>query len=156
MSGVFSMTFFNSKLRYGLCAAVDLAMQPPARACQSREIAARQNIPGPYLDQILAALKGAGIVRSIRGAGGGYTLARPAEKITVADVVRALLRTDRLFAASEEEKTLVNAPSIAWVVHEFEEQVEEAVTKLLTSTTLADLVARKQSLDDALSIMPGI
>src|SRR5579875_2409276 len=108
------MAFFNSKLRYGLCAAVDLAMQPPARACQSREIAARQNIPGPYLDQILAALKGAGIVRSIRGAGGGYTLARPPENSPVPDVVRPLLRTARLFPPAEEEKTLVNAPSIAW------------------------------------------
>ncbi|CCW34010.1 transcriptional regulator, BadM/Rrf2 family [Chthonomonas calidirosea] len=148
------MSFFNAKLRYGLCAAVDLAMQPPSRACQSREIAARQNIPGPYLDQILAALKGAGIVRSIRGAGGGYVLAKPADKITVGDVVCALLRTDRLFAGPEEP--IANAPSIAWVVHEFEEQVEEAISNILYSTTLADLVIRKQSLDDALSIMPGI
>lgn len=151
------MAFFNSKLRYGLCAAVDLAMQPPSRACQSREIAARQDIPGPYLDQILAALKGAGIVRSIRGAGGGYTLAKSPDKITVADVVRALLRTDRLFMAPDEDRSILpNAPSIAWVVHEFEMQVEEAIAKMLSSTTLADLVARKQSLDDALSIMPGI
>src|SRR5207244_7931601 len=92
------MSFFNSKLRYALCAAIDLAMQPRSEACQSREIAARQHIPGPYLDQILASLKGAGIVRSVRGAGGGYNLARPPERISVGDVVRALMRSDRLFS----------------------------------------------------------
>lgn len=150
------MAFFNSKLRYGLCAAVDLAMQPASQACQSREIAARQQIPGPYLDQILAALKGAGIVRSIRGAGGGYALAKPADKIRVSDVVRALLRTEHLFASPTNEESVAHAPSIAWVVHEFESQVENAISQILESTTLADLAARKSALDDALSIMPGI
>ena len=97
------MAFFNSKLRYALCAAVDIAMQSPTQACQSREIAARQGIPGPYLDQILASLKGAGLVRSIRGAGGGYNLARSADKITVSDVVRALLRNEKLFSNAADE-----------------------------------------------------
>src|SRR4051794_25254776 len=97
------MSFFNSKLRYALCAAVDLAMQPSTSACQSREIATRQQIPGPYLDQILASLKGAGLVRSIRGAGGGYNLARNPDRITVGDVVRALLRSERLFSGAAEE-----------------------------------------------------
>src|SRR5438045_3699323 len=82
------MSFFNSKLRYALCAAVDLAMQPSTSACQSREIAARQHIPGPYLDQILASLKGAGLVRRVRGAGGGYNLARNTSGIPVGAVVR--------------------------------------------------------------------
>jgi Rrf2 family protein len=151
------MAFFNSKLRYALCAAVDLAMQPPSEACQSREIAARQAIPGPYLDQILASLKSAGLVRSVRGAGGGYNLARSPERITVGDVVRALLRGDRLFSShSESEPADVNAPGAAWVVREFEEQIEAFLTQKLDSMTLADLVNRKQNLDDSLSIMPGI
>lgn len=150
------MGFFNSKLRYALCAAVDLAMQTPSEACQSREIATRQHIPGPYLDQILASLKGAGIVRSVRGAGGGYSLARPPDRISVGDVVRALMRGDRLFSgASEDEPPDVNAPGVAWVVRSFEEQIEAQLTRQLDSTTLADLVQRKTSLDDSLSIMPG-
>ena len=151
------MSFFNSKLRYGLCAAVDLAMQLPAAACQSREIAARQDIPGPYLDQILAALKSAGIVRSVRGAGGGYNLSRPPERIKVGDVVRALMRSDRLFSShGEAESHDVNAPGVQWVVRDFEEQVETALTRALDSTTLADLAQRKQNLDDSLSLMQGI
>jgi Rrf2 family protein len=151
------VSFFNSKLRYAICAAIDLAMQPSTEACQSREIAIRQGIPGPYLDQILAALKGAGIIRSVRGAGGGYNLARPAERITIADIVRAVLRTDRLFSSfSEEEPPDLNAPGVTWIVRDFEEQIESLIGSRLSSTTVADLVRRKMELDDSLSYMPGI
>ncbi len=151
------MGFFNSKLRYALCAAVDLAMQPPFEACQSREIAHRQSIPGPYLDQILAALKGAGIVRSVRGAGGGYSLARTPDRINVGDVVRALMRGDRLFSSSsEDDPTDFNAPGVGWIVRDFEEKVESSLTAQLDSTTLADLVQQKISLDDSLSYMPSM
>jgi Rrf2 family protein len=151
------VSFFNSKLRYALCAAIDLAMQPSTSACQSREIAARQSIPGPYLDQILAALKGAGLIRSVRGAGGGYNLARSADKINVADIVRAVLRTDRLFSSySEEQPPDLDTPGVTWIVRDYEEQIESAISQRLNSTTLGDLVRRKVELDDSLSIMPSI
>jgi len=151
------MGFFNSKLRYALCAAIDLAMHPANEACQSREIAARQNIPGPYLDQILASLKSAGIVRSVRGAGGGYSLARTPERVSVGDIVRALMRGDRLFSChTEEENVDIEAPGATWVVREFEEQVETMLSRHLDSTTLSDLVQRKNALDDSLSLMSGI
>jgi Rrf2 family iron-sulfur cluster assembly transcriptional regulator len=55
-----------------------------------RDIAERTGLPQPYLEQILLALKGAGLVRSKRGVGGGYVLARPAEEITLADIVSAV------------------------------------------------------------------
>jgi Rrf2 family iron-sulfur cluster assembly transcriptional regulator len=55
-----------------------------------RDIAERTGLPQPYLEQILLAVKGAGLVRSKRGVGGGYVLARPAEEITLADIVSAV------------------------------------------------------------------
>ena len=55
-----------------------------------RDIAERTGLPQPYLEQILLALKGAGIVRSKRGVGGGYVLARPADEITLAEIVSAV------------------------------------------------------------------
>lgn len=55
-----------------------------------RQIADRTGLPQPYLEQILLALKGAGLVRSKRGVGGGYVLARPAEEISLAAVIRAV------------------------------------------------------------------
>lgn len=151
------MGFFNSKLRYALCAAIDLAMHPASESCQSREIATRQDIPGPYLDQILAALKSAGIVRSTRGAGGGYSLARTPDRVSVGDIVRALMRGDRLFSCHNEgESPDLDAPGVTWVVREFEEHVETLLSQKLDSTTLADLVHRKNTLDDTMSLMSGI
>ncbi|MYB09467.1 MAG: Rrf2 family transcriptional regulator [Acidimicrobiia bacterium] len=55
-----------------------------------RDIAERTGLPQPYLEQILQALKGAGLVRSKRGAGGGYTLARPAAEIKLSEIVSAV------------------------------------------------------------------
>ena len=55
-----------------------------------REIADRTGLPQPYLEQILLALKGAGLVKSKRGVGGGYTLARGPSEIVLADIVRAV------------------------------------------------------------------
>ena len=55
-----------------------------------RDIAERTGLPQPYLEQILLALKGAGLVRSKRGVGGGYVLARPASEITLGEIVSAV------------------------------------------------------------------
>ena len=55
-----------------------------------RDIAERTGLPQPYLEQILLALKGAGLVRSKRGVGGGYVLARPAEDISLGQIVAAV------------------------------------------------------------------
>ena len=55
-----------------------------------RDIADRTGLPQPYLEQILLALKGAGLVRSKRGVGGGYILARPPGQITLAEIIRAV------------------------------------------------------------------
>ena len=55
-----------------------------------RDLAERTGLPQPYLEQILLALKGAGLVRSKRGVGGGYVLARPADEITIGQIVSAV------------------------------------------------------------------
>ena len=148
------MPLFSAKLDYALRAVVDLAMQPPNEACQSREIACRQDIRGPYLDQILAVLKREGIVRSIRGAGGGYTLARPPARIKVSEVVRAIVG-DRLLLGDSRVSDPGGAGA-TYIVREFEEEVERGLALHLERVTLADLVSRKQNLDESLSIMPSI
>jgi Rrf2 family protein len=148
------MPLFSAKLDYALRAVVDLAMQPPNKACQSREIACRQDIRGPYLDQILAVLKREGIVRSIRGAGGGYTLARTPGRIKVAEVVRAIVGDQLLIGGSG--MTDPAGAGATYIVRQFEEEVERALALQLDRITLADLVSRKQNLDESLSIMPSI
>jgi Rrf2 family iron-sulfur cluster assembly transcriptional regulator len=76
---------------YAARALVSLALHAEDSGPTSvRDIAERTGLPQPYLEQILLALKGAGLVRSKRGVGGGYVLARAAEDITLADIVSAV------------------------------------------------------------------
>ena len=147
------MPLFNAKLDYALRAVVDLALQPSGVVCQSRDIAGRQGIRGPYLDQILAILNREGIVRSVRGAGGGYMLAQPAQRIRVGDVVRAMIG-DRLLLGGDRPDSATSGAS--HVVRLYEEETEKAVCGLLDSVTVADLAARKERLDDSMSYMSGI
>ena len=76
---------------YASRALLSLALQGPGHGPTTvRDIAERTGLPQPYLEQILLALKGAGIVRSKRGVGGGYILARSPEDITLASIIRAV------------------------------------------------------------------
>ena len=75
---------------YACRALLSLAMHGDGNPTSVRDIADRTGLPQPYLEQILLALKGAGLVRSKRGVGGGYVLARPAPEITLAQIVSAV------------------------------------------------------------------
>jgi len=80
----------STKGRYGLRALIDLALYSEKEAVSISSIAARQNISDSYLEQLVGKLKKAGLVKSLRGAGGGYMLAKTANEISVGDVLRAL------------------------------------------------------------------
>ena len=80
----------STKGRYGLRAAVALAMYAKDEPVSISTIAAREELSESYLEQLFAKLKKAGLVHSIRGTNGGYQLSRPAEDISVGDVLRAL------------------------------------------------------------------
>jgi Rrf2 family protein len=149
------MPLFSARLDYALRAVIDLALHDTRQSCQSREIAARQDIRGPYLDQILSALKREGIVRSIRGAGGGYRLARHPSKITVGDVVRAVVGESLLIGPASPEPRPEDT-SAAFVVRRFALRLDSELAQNLDGVTLGEMVAQKQRLDDSLSIMPGI
>jgi Rrf2 family iron-sulfur cluster assembly transcriptional regulator len=75
---------------YASRALLSLALREDATPTSVRDIAERTGLPQPYLEQILLALKGAGIVRSKRGVGGGYVLARVPEQITLGQIVSAV------------------------------------------------------------------
>ena len=75
---------------YAARALLSLALHESERPTSVKEIAERTCLPQPYLEQILLAVKGAGLVRSKRGVGGGYVLARPPEEITLAEIVAAV------------------------------------------------------------------
>ena len=75
---------------YASRALLSLALHGAETPTSVRDIAVRTGLPQPYLEQILLALKGAGLVRSKRGVGGGYVLARPPEEISLAQIVSAV------------------------------------------------------------------
>lgn len=80
----------STRGRYGLRALVDLAAHAGQGPVALREIAGRQDISESYLEQVFAALRKAGLVIALRGPQGGYELGKPAEEITVGEVLHAL------------------------------------------------------------------
>lgn len=80
----------STKGRYGLRALIDLALYSDEEAVSIQSISNRQNISDSYLEQLMRKLKNNGLLVSERGAQGGYRLAKPAEEISVGDVLRAL------------------------------------------------------------------
>jgi Rrf2 family protein len=80
----------SAKAEYAVRAAVELAAAPDEKPIKAERIATAQQIPLNFLENILGELRHAGVVRSHRGAEGGFRLAKPPEEITVADVIRAV------------------------------------------------------------------
>ena len=146
------MALFTSKVDYALRALLDLAAQPVGRPSQSREIAGRQDIPESYLNQLLVVLRRAGLVRSVRGAAGGYVLGREPRLITTADVILALHGQNFLGDLPEEGPTL----PAAWVIRNLHTHLNGTVRQELARITLADLVVEAQKLDEAQSLMLGL
>lgn len=79
----------TTQAEYGLICALHLARRVDEGPVTGREIAASERLPSDYVEQIMLKLRRAEIVRSTRGAHGGYQLARPADRITVHDVIAA-------------------------------------------------------------------
>ena len=84
------MLKLSTKGRYGLRAFIDLAVSAEGQPVSIISIAQRQGISVSYLEKLMAKLKKAGLVESVRGVNGGYTIARPVDEISVGDVLRAL------------------------------------------------------------------
>jgi Rrf2 family protein len=80
----------SAKTDYALRAAVELAAAPEGTPVKGEKLATTQSIPLRFLENILLQLRHAGIIESRRGADGGYRLARPADEISLADVIRAI------------------------------------------------------------------
>jgi Rrf2 family protein len=128
---------------YASRALLSLALHSDTQTPTSvRDIAERTGLPQPYLEQILLALKGAGLVRSKRGVGGGYVLARRPEEITLAQIVSAV---DGPIAAGDFGQPHENGACehegqcvllVVW------SEVGEHMREHLGSFTLADMVRR--------------
>ena len=136
---------FTAKEDYGMRAVLDLAVHSGGGPVQTREIATRQRIPEQFLEQLLASLRRAEVVRSTRGAGGGYALAAPADRITVGQVLRALsgpLVPTELVTGEGEDRAIAEIPETI-VVRHFWSTVRAALRNVCDETTVQDLLERR-------------
>ena len=126
----------SSKSEYALLALLELGSHYASNEpLQIRQIAAQQHIPDRYLEQLLATLRRAGLVRSQRGAKGGYLLARPPWQITLYDAVSCIEGFDQ----GKEPMTAPSTPACL-VVAETWQAVRQAAELVLQKHTLQDLL----------------
>jgi Rrf2 family iron-sulfur cluster assembly transcriptional regulator len=121
---------------YAARALLSLALHGSDRPTSVKEIAERTHLPQPYLEQILLSVKGAGLVRSKRGVGGGYVLARRPEEITLADIVAAVEGPQLPLAEHPDHCEGHCVLQEVWV------GVDDQTRTVLEQVTLAQLVER--------------
>jgi len=125
---------------YGLRAMLELALHYGGKPVLMRAIAENQSISRKYLHALLTSLKSAGFVRSVRGSGGGYLLAKPPSKIQVHDVLQVLEGSLSITDCVEDPQSCPRSDRC--VTHELWQELSDAVQKLLANVTLQDLVSR--------------
>jgi Rrf2 family cysteine metabolism transcriptional repressor len=143
---------FSTKAEYGVRLMVELGRRVPADSADGAtpvalsSVAEAETLPLSYLEHLVAKLREAGLVTSVRGAHGGYRLARPATQIEMLDVVQALegpiapmecfndTREGRVLCSHETDGDRACATKLLWT------RVHGGITKALAGTTLADLV----------------
>jgi Rrf2 family cysteine metabolism transcriptional repressor len=120
----------STKGRYGLTIMIELAKKYGDRPISLKSIARTHDLSEHYLEQLVSPLRNAGLVKSIRGAYGGYVLADHPAKITAGDVIRVLEGPISPVEGLEEEEP---AKRELWI------RIRDAVQEVLDSTTLEDL-----------------
>ena len=143
----------TTQAEYGLICALHLARRIDDGPVTGREIAALERLPGDYVEQIMLKLRRAGIVRSTRGAHGGYALARQPDEISVHDVISAAEHsTFEVHCTSHpvEEARCSSSHdcSIRPVWHALQRRVDE----LLAGITMADLMKDETQVQELVSI----
>ncbi len=129
----------TSKARYAVAALVDLACQPGHQPTTLAAIAKRQDISVSYLEQLFARLRANGLIKSVRGPGGGYVLARPSHEITIADIYGAVFESPAPAAPQQpaEGMSLRVQMECLWLA------MEREVAKFLKSVTVQDVLSGK-------------
>ncbi|MGI6037160.1 MAG: RrF2 family transcriptional regulator [Limnochordia bacterium] len=131
----------STRGEYGVRAMFHLAMHYGQGPISLKVIAEQQEISEHYLEQLMASLRKAGLVTSVRGAQGGYELADPPEKVPVGDIIRVLegpIAPVDCVAENNPDCDCNHFPDCATRV--LWERLRDSMTEILDSTTLADLV----------------
>lgn len=133
------MSVISTRSRYGLRLLIDLAQKPIGETVDLHSIAVRQAIPEKYLSKLASVLLGAGLIHSVRGAKGGYSLARKPEDIDLFTVVEVLEGRLSLLECTQDPGACPRSPNCG--ARSLWGGLEEAVRSYLGSKTLASVAA---------------
>ncbi|NLC77024.1 MAG: Rrf2 family transcriptional regulator [Clostridia bacterium] len=137
----------STRGEYGLRAMFDLALRQGEGPVPLKDVAERQEISGHYLEQLIAGLRKAGLVKSVRGAQGGYMLARPPNEITVGDIVRVLEGPiGPTECVSQEDQTACER-SETCIARRVWQRVRDSIVEVMDSITLADMCAEAKKIE---------
>ncbi len=137
----------TTKGRYGLRALIDLAQYSEIEPVSISSIANRQGISERYLEQLMTMLKKAGLIKSIRGAGGGYVLAKELTEISVGDVLRALegnLEPVECTAFSQDDTCAAAGGCVTKYVWQ---RINESINRTVDEISLEQLVKESKSVN---------
>ena len=129
----------STKGRYAVMAMTDLALHGRERAVSLAEIAARQEISLSYLEQLFALLRRDGLVRSVRGPGGGYRLASAADATPIAAIVRAVDEPIRATRCAQPTKGCMKGGEKC-LTHDLWESLSREIEVYLARITLDDVL----------------
>ena len=133
----------STKGRYAVMAVVDLAAHSVGKPVALAEIAERQEISLSYLEQLFAKLRKGGLVRSVRGPGGGYMLAFPTECTRISDIILAVDEPIRTTRCSPSSPSGCHANRSRCLTHDLWEELGNRIHHYLSSVTIADVCARR-------------
>ena len=134
----------STKGRYAVMAMADLARNGADRAVSLAEIATRQEISLSYLEQLFARLRKSGLVKSVRGPGGGYRLAREACETAVAEIVLAVdepIRATRCVGAGSPRGCMIKGERC--ITHHLWEDLGQEIHRYLASVSLEDVIQNR-------------
>ncbi|MEC4804001.1 MAG: RrF2 family transcriptional regulator [Jaaginema sp. PMC 1079.18] len=131
---------------YSVKALLDLSLQPDYGPTSVTEIATRQNLPAPYLEKLLIAMRQAGLVNSVRGARGGYQLAESPESISLGQILAAVGETIEPLPSHTPDASQAED----WVTFSLWQRLHEKLKESLYTITLADLYYDARSWQAAL------
>ncbi|MCW6035461.1 Rrf2 family transcriptional regulator [Spirulina subsalsa FACHB-351] len=146
--GIKTIVELSCRTEYALLALLELTRHyPQGEPLQIKQIAAQQNIPDRYLEQLLAILRRGGFVQSQRGAKGGYLLAQDPWKITLLDIINCLEGDSRMKPEGLPQTVE------AMVVEEVWREMYDQMQRLLQSYTLQDLLEKRDARQEKVDIM---
>lgn len=133
----------GTKARYAVMAMVELAGRPLGVPVTLADLSESQEITLPYLEQIFARLKHAGLVQSVRGPGGGYVLSRAAAEVRVVDIVDASEENTKMTRCDVHEGGGCMTTRAKCLTHDLWEGLEAQIQSYLGGITLADVRDKK-------------